>query len=41
MTYIEKLGANAKAASRSIAAASSNKKNAALAAIADSIIKNT
>ena len=41
MTYIENLGANAKAASRFIASASSMKKNSALAAIADALIKNT
>ncbi|MDE5917235.1 MAG: glutamate-5-semialdehyde dehydrogenase [Oscillospiraceae bacterium] len=41
MTYIENLGANAKAASRFIASASTMKKNSALAAIADALIKNT
>lgn len=41
MTYIENLGANAKAASRFIASASTIKKNSALAAISDALIKNT
>lgn len=41
MTYTETLGANAKAASRSIAAASAMQKNAALSAIANALLKNT
>ncbi|MGN0620764.1 MAG: glutamate-5-semialdehyde dehydrogenase [Porcipelethomonas sp.] len=41
MTYIENLGANAKAASRTIASSSTMKKNKALAAIAEALVKNT
>ena len=41
MTYVESLGANAKAAERAIAAASAKQKNNALSAIAEALINNT
>ncbi|MBE6843803.1 MAG: glutamate-5-semialdehyde dehydrogenase [Ruminococcus sp.] len=41
MTYIEQLGANAKAAEKYIANAGTKKKNEALKAIADALVKNT
>ncbi|MBE6853160.1 MAG: glutamate-5-semialdehyde dehydrogenase [Ruminococcus sp.] len=41
MTYIEQLGANAKAAEKSIATASTMKKNTALREIANALIENT
>lgn len=41
MTYIEQLGANAKAAEKYIAAAGTQQKNDALKAIADALISNT
>ncbi len=41
MTYVEKLGANAKNAERFAASASSKTKNETLKAIADALIKNT
>lgn len=41
MTYIEQLGVNAKAAEKSIATASTLKKNTALKAIADALVANT
>lgn len=41
MTYVEQLGANAKAAEKSIATAGTLKKNNALRAIADALVANT